>query len=83
MHLPIAAARKGLERAAFIYDEEGKMMGGVFGAKDAFLGGWSRKSIEDWTPEVRDREREILADLSRRDADAIAEIEKALEAAGS
>jgi len=74
------AARKALERAASIYEEEGKMMGGVFGAKDAFLGGWSRKSFDDWTPEVRDHEREILAHLRSRDATAIAEIEKALEA---
>jgi hypothetical protein len=49
MHLPIAAARKALERAASIYDEEGKMMGGAYGAKDAFLGTWSRKSFDDWT----------------------------------
>ena len=74
------AARKALERVAAIYDEEGKVMGGVYGAKDAFLGGWSRKSFDDWTPDVREREREILADLSSRDAAAIAEIEKALQA---
>ena len=80
MHLPIAAARKALERAASIYDEEGKMMGHVYGAKDAFLGGWSRKSFDDWSPDVRERERKILADLSSRDASAIAEIEKALRA---
>ena len=83
MHLLVAAARKALERAASIYEEEGKVMGGVLGAKDAFLGGWSRKSIEDWVPEVRDHEREILADLSSRDAAAVAEIEKALKAAGN
>jgi len=75
--------RKALERAAATYEEEGKAMGGVYGAKDAFLGGWSRKSFDDWTPEVREREQQVLADLRSREASAIAEIEKALQVIGT
>ncbi len=73
------AAAESLNRAAAIYEEEGQTLADIFAAKDAFLGPWSRKSINDWTDSVRKREREILADLSSRESAAIAEIEKALQ----
>ena len=42
----------------------------------------SGKSIADWTPDVRQREQELLAGASELEAAAITEIEKALAAEG-
>ena len=39
-----------------------------------------RWALEDWTPEVRKREQEVLRQVQKLDAEAISEIEKALAA---
>jgi hypothetical protein len=67
-----------LERAAALYGEEGAFLGAVFGAKDAFLGPWSRKKFEDWTEEVRQRERGILDGVHAYEAKAVRSLEEAL-----
>ena len=56
------------------------MLGGVFDDKAAFLGPWSGRSIEDWTIDMRRREREILAKIINQEGSAVAKIEKALAA---
>ena len=71
-------AASALQRAAKLYQQEGKFLGSVFGKKDAFLGPWSGKSIKDWSPDVRAREQEILAEAQKIENQAIAELEKAL-----
>jgi len=53
---------------------------GVYGKKDAFLGPWSGKSIQDWSDKVWEREREILAEARKTETAAIAELEKAVAA---
>jgi hypothetical protein len=75
-------SRDALKRAAAIYAQEGAYLGRCFCEKSAFFGPWSGKSISDWTPEVQQREQDVLAEARRLEADAIAEIEKALCAAG-
>ena len=74
--------RAALLRAAAVFEVEAGRLGKVFGAKNAFLGPWSGKSIKDWTPAVRKREQKILAEIRTLEADAIAEIDKALAAEG-
>ena len=73
-------AENALERAAAVYADEEEMLGRIFGARDAFLGPWTGKGFDDWTPAVRERERQIVADIMRRDGAAIAEIETVLAA---
>jgi hypothetical protein len=74
--------RKALVGAAAVYQKEAQMLGEVFGAKNAFLGPWSGKKFEDWTPGVRKREQEILARVRQLDAQAKAAIDEALAAEG-
>lgn len=71
-----------LERAADMYQQEGQLLNATFINKDVFLGPWTGKSISDWTPEVRKRERTLLGKARRLEIGAIAEIEKALAAEG-
>jgi hypothetical protein len=76
-------ARGAVLRAAALYETEGELLGRAFRDKDAFLGMWSGKTIGDWTDAVRARERQILSEARATEADAIAEIEKALAAEGA
>jgi hypothetical protein len=69
-----------LERARALYAKEDAFLGGVFGAKDAFLGPWSRKKFEDWTEEVRQRERGILDGIHTYEREAVSALEEALAA---
>jgi len=71
-------AQPALKRAADRYRQETELLGSCFGRQDAFLGPWTGKKIGDWTPDVRKRERETLAEAVRHEAAAIAEIENAL-----
>lgn len=73
-------ARASLQKAASIYGNEGKLLGSVFSTRDAFLGPWSGKSIEDWTAQVRKREQKILTEIEKFDESAAAIIDKALAA---
>lgn len=71
-------ARRALTHSAGVYEREAEMLRGVLRAKDAFLGGWTHKSIENWSKEVRHREQQILAEASALEAAAIREIETVL-----
>ena len=77
-----AKARKAVERAAEIYKKESNLLWATFMAKSAFLGPWTGKKIKDWTPAVRNREQKVLAKAAALEAQAIAELEKALAAKG-
>lgn len=66
-----------LRKAKQHYDEEAKLLGSIFGKQDAFLGPWSGKKIANWTPDVRKREQEILAEAAKLEATAVVEMEKA------
>ena len=69
-----------LERATALYAKEGAFLGGVIGAKDAFLGPWSRKKFEDWTEEVRQRERGILDLINTHEEGAVSALDEVLAA---
>ncbi|MBN1342852.1 MAG: M48 family metalloprotease [Phycisphaerae bacterium] len=73
---------ESLKRAASLYEKESELLGAVFGRKDAFLGPWSGKTIQDWSAPARKREQEILSEARKIEAAAIAEIEKALTLEG-
>ncbi len=62
----------GVDAAAERYQREVDLLGN----KDAFL--VSGKTVADWTPEVRERERKLLAQAREIEGEAIAEIEKTL-----
>ncbi|UCD94269.1 MAG: hypothetical protein JSU69_10975 [Candidatus Zixiibacteriota bacterium] len=70
---------KPLDKAAEIYGRLANMLAQPFRDRDVFLGPWTGKSINDWTPEVRRREIEILSEVRKHDAAAIFEIDRALE----
>jgi hypothetical protein len=72
--------RKALTAAADLYAREGQSLGGVFAKRDAFLGPWSGKTIQDWSAAVRKREQEVLEQIRKTEAAAIAELSKALAA---
>lgn len=69
-----------LDRAATLYARENAFLSGVLNAKDAFLGPWTRKKFEDWTEEVRQRERGCLDAMASQETEAISVFEKALAA---
>jgi len=71
-------AKASLRRAADLYTESARLSGQAYQNKDAFLGPWSGKKIEDWTPEVRRREAQMLDEIRDSDNAAIAELEKAI-----
>jgi len=71
---------EALERAASRYCEENAMLGDIFAKKAAFLGPWTHKGYEDWSPRVRVREREVLAEIAKMERAAVEAIEIALTA---
>ncbi len=85
MYLDAIAPRFGppaadhLRTAADLYRQEIKLTGDIFAGREMFLGPWSGKTIEQWTPEVRGKEIEILKKLRLLDEKAIAELKAAVE----
>jgi hypothetical protein len=73
-----AECRPFLERAAAGYEEVSRILDDAFRQKNAFLGPWTGREVADWTHEVRERERAILSEAERSDAEVIAELELAL-----
>jgi ankyrin repeat protein len=72
-----AESRFTLEKAASLYERFGQVTGNpTWGEKSVFLGPWSGKSIADWTPEVQQREIQILSDVRTMDRTAIALLTK-------
>lgn len=62
----------GLSRAVDLYEQElNAVCPAVFVRKEAFHGPWSGKSVADWTPEVRQREIDLLNQACEIEAEAI------------
>lgn len=76
-------SHEALKRAAALYQQEVNLLGSVFTEKNAFLGPWSEKSIKDWSADVQQSERGILAKARKIEMTAIAEMEKAVTAANA
>ena len=76
-----AAGKAHIEKAASLYQQEHAAAAkATFENKEAFLGPWTGKKDTDWTSEVRAREIALLDKCQALEADAIAELQKALEA---
>ena len=61
-----------LAPAANLYSQEAQLLRrSSFERKEAFLGCWSGKSIADWTPEVRQREIDLLNQALEIEAQAV------------
>jgi hypothetical protein len=78
--LPREAA-EAVTGAAGIYDGEMGMLTRAFARRDVFLGPWSGKTIDDWTPDVRERERDMLLEAISIEERAIALLDQAVQAA--
>lgn len=66
-------ARGAVERAASLYERVGRVTGGpTWGERAVFFGPWSGKTIDAWTPAVREREMRILAEARGLDRTAAA-----------
>jgi hypothetical protein len=52
----------------------------AFERRGAFLGPWSGKQFEDWTPQTRQREQDLLAEIEALDRQAAGAIDEALVA---
>jgi len=69
--------RESLERAVRLYDQELEIIR-IREPDAVFFGPRSSKTIADWTPAVRERERQILTRARDLENRAIAEMEEAL-----
>jgi len=68
--------------AAEAYGREVALLCASLSSADAFLGPWTSKTIADWTPATRTRERELLSQASALEAEAIGHLRQAVEKAG-
>jgi len=75
------ASREHLHAAAGLYEKLGQSIRDLREQEEAFFG-WAAPDASDdvaaWTPEVRQREIEVLTEAHKLDAAAIAEIDRAL-----
>jgi len=74
------AGREAVLKAAELYAEEQKLASRTYTNGDVFLAPWTGKGITDWTPEVKMRERDLLAECAKLESLAIAELEEAIAA---
>ena len=73
-------ARQALVQALRIYKQEVDFIeSDEFSQNDCFLGPVSGKGIENWSKDVRARERRLLSEVVNFESAAIAHIEKAVE----
>jgi len=70
--------REHLARAAVAYREMHERLCAVFETRDAFLGPWTGRSVEDWSDETRQREVEIIREAGAADLHAVREIARTL-----
>jgi len=76
-----ADATQHVLAAAEAYGREVAALCAALSSADAFLGPWTSKTIADWTPAVRARERELLSRAAALEAEAIEHLRRAAEAA--
>jgi RNA polymerase sigma-70 factor (ECF subfamily) len=74
-------ARPALVRAAEVYEQAVTFLKSKRAAKTACFAAPTDKARQNWSDDVRRQEMEILAEAERRDADAIAELDRALSLA--
>jgi hypothetical protein len=74
------SAREPVRQAISLYEKEIQALSATFMEKNVFLGPWTGKTLSDWTPEVRERERKLLAQARGLDGAATEALETALAA---
>lgn len=71
--------RATLAQAAEIHGQTARKAGDLsFGKHQAFLGPWTGKTTDDWTPEVREHEQALLAEVEDSDRRAISALDQAV-----
>ncbi len=72
-------AREAISRAAELYAQEAeKVLGPAFEYADAFLSPVFGHTVEEWTAEIRQREREILGEAIAIEEKAITQLKLAV-----
>lgn len=66
--------------AADIFTEESRILRRTLAEKQAFLGPWTGRGVEHWTPGVRDREVSVLNHVLALETEAFGELENMLDA---
>jgi hypothetical protein len=69
-----------LLRAAGVYTEEAGILLQAFHGKETFLGPWSGKTIDQWTPEVRKNEISVLESVRQQETRALSLLDEAASA---
>lgn len=69
-----------LQRAADVYTEEAAILLMAFQRKDVFLGPWSGKTIDQWTPEIREHEISLLESVRQLESRALSLLDEAVSA---
>jgi hypothetical protein len=72
-------AEPSINRAAEYYRNAAGLMNDALQSKVLFLGPWTGKKFEDWTPEIRKGEADLLDRIWALDKKAVKEIDSALK----
>ena len=76
----LGSQHRHLLLASGLYNEEACMLRGILSEKQSFLGPWTGKGFEHWTPATRLREMTALNHVLALETEAIGELENMLEA---
>lgn len=77
----LGSQHRHLLQAASLYGDEARLLRNIVIEKQAFLGPWTGKGFEHWTPATRLREMAALNQVLALETDAIGEMENTLDAA--
>jgi len=79
-HAPLFEGDSGkpLLKAADIYGRQARQMEQGLRDGSLFMNPWTGNSIDNWTPDVRLREAELLSEVRRLDASAVRELDRAV-----
>jgi hypothetical protein len=72
-----------LLQAAELYNEEARMLRSTLADKQAFLGPWTGKAFEHWSPATRLREIGVLNQVLALETEAVGQLENMLDAAAA
>ncbi len=76
----IGRPHRHLLAAADRFREESRMLRRTLSERSCFLGPWTCRNVEHWTPAARERETEVLARVLTMETEAFGELENLLEA---
>ncbi len=79
----IGRQHRHLLQAADLFEEEARMLRHTIAEKQAFLGPWTGKGLEQWTTAVRDREITTINHILVLETESFGELENMLDAAAA